>query len=202
MLNENCALKTSMLPITLGLLELDNIILFPKTSLVLPLNNKLQQKLILDALANQHKMIGLMLPDAYAISGLHRIGTLAYICHHTVDGQNNPYIELQGIQKFAWVQEVPSITPYRQITYETLGHLDSYLPVTFMRQVTNYFMQYKQAYPKLYDILDYEFRNENYLQALTYIANFFPLSPENLQHLLESILLQDAYELLLDVIDA
>ena len=109
----------SDLPAVIPVFPLTGVILLPRTKLPLNIFEPRYLAMIDDAMADRHRLIGMIQPDT-AHPGpedkpnLYKIGCVGRITQLAETGDGRYLIELTGVARFRIVDEPSVLTPYRQ----------------------------------------------------------------------------------------
>lgn len=118
-------LGPSDLPAQIAVFPLPGALLLPRGQMPLNIFEPRYLAMVEDALRTEHRLIGMIQPDA-ARAGppdrppLYKVGCVGRITQFAETGDGRYIIQLTGISRFRVVEEVPVLTPYRQcrVSYE------------------------------------------------------------------------------------
>jgi Lon protease-like protein len=105
------------LPETIALFPLPGALLLPRGQMPLNIFEKRYVQMIDDALKGS-RLIGMVQPEPEtvrsAVPGLYKVGCVGRITQFAESGDGRYLISLSGIARFRIVEELPTMTPYRQ----------------------------------------------------------------------------------------
>ena len=117
MSNEDAAGARDM-PNVIPLFPLSGALLLPRGQLPLNIFEPRYLALIDDALKG-HRLIGMIQPDPHgasdAVPPLFKVGCAGRITQFAESGDGRYIVTLTGVARFAVVDEIPAMTPYRQV---------------------------------------------------------------------------------------
>lgn len=113
------------LPTVIPVFPLAGALLLPRGQMPLNIFEPRYLAMVDDALADRHRLIGMIQPDAAhpgseARPQLYRIGCVGRITRFAESGDGRYLLELTGISRFRVEHELTALTPYRQchVSYE------------------------------------------------------------------------------------
>lgn len=105
------------LPDAIPLFPLPGALLLPRGQMPLNIFEKRYVQMIDDALRGE-RLIGMIQPEPEsmrsAVPGLYKVGCVGRITQYAESGDGRYLISLTGIARFRLLEELPTLTPYRQ----------------------------------------------------------------------------------------
>lgn len=105
------------LPDVIPLFPLPGALLLPRGQMPLNIFEKRYVQMIDDALRGE-RLIGMIQPEPEsmrsAVPGLYKVGCVGRITQYAESGDGRYLISLTGIARFRLLEELPTLTPYRQ----------------------------------------------------------------------------------------
>ena len=176
------------LPKRIAVFPLTGAVLFPKTQLPLNIFEPRYVQMLNAALTTQHKLIGMIQPQANNNGLLKKVGCVGRITSYNETDDHRYLITLNGIIRFEIDEELDTTTEYRQVS----ANYGNYLTDLTSEDVTNVDRE------SLLKLIKKYLKNKNLLadwdiiqqtpteQLINYSGVLVPFTPEEKQLLLEA----------------
>lgn len=176
------------LPKRIAVFPLTGAVLFPKTQLPLNIFEPRYVQMLNAALTTQHKLIGMIQPQANKNGLLKKVGCVGRITSYNETDDHRYLITLNGIIRFEIDEELDTTTEYRQVS----ANYGNYLTDLTSEDVTNVDRE------SLLKLIKKYLKNKNLLadwdiiqqtpteQLINYSGVLVPFTPEEKQLLLEA----------------
>ena len=176
------------LPKKIPIFPLTGAVLFPKTQLPLNIFEPRYVQMLNAALTTQHKLIGMIQPQANNNGLLKKVGCVGRITSYNETDDHRYLITLNGIIRFEIDEELDTTTEYRQVS----ANYGNYLTDLTSEDVTNVDRE------SLLKLIKKYLKNKNLLadwdiiqqtpteQLINYSGVLVPFTPEEKQLLLEA----------------
>ena len=200
-------MKFSDLPDELPIFPLSEVLLLPKGKLPLNIFEQRYIDMVNDALATDHRMIGIVQPiqnDDAAPNAVYQIGGAGRITTFEEESDGRYVITLTGISRFQIVKEISTSAAYRQVTPDWVafecdieGCDDCGLDVdSFVNTLEAYLTKKGMICDKWEEIKDIDQD-----QLVDMISMVCPFSSEEKQALLEAENVVERAEILITLMD-
>ncbi|HEY4204000.1 MAG TPA: LON peptidase substrate-binding domain-containing protein [Xanthobacteraceae bacterium] len=119
------------LPEVIPVFPLPGALLLPRGQMPLNIFEPRYLAMVDDAFRDGHRLIGMIQPDAAHTKNpdkptLFRVGCVGRITQLAESGDGRYILELTGISRFKLVEEISSLTPYRQCKADFFAFLDDF----------------------------------------------------------------------------
>ena len=194
----------SQMPGVIALFPLSGALLLPRGQLPLNIFEPRYIQMIDDALKS-HRMIGMIQPDPEAGAEkppLFKVGCAGRITQFAESGDGRYIVTLTGISRFAIVEEVATVTPYRQSRIDFAAFASDFSPRAGEDQVDrNGVLKALRDFAEENDLqIDWESINQAPNEALVNALSMMsPFGPREKQALLEAGDLKNRAEVLVAI---
>ena len=194
------------MPGTLALFPLSGALLLPRGQLPLNIFEPRYLQMIDDALRT-HRMIGMIQPDLEAgdekpVPPLFKVGCAGRITQFAESGDGRYIVTLTGISRFALIEEIPAVTPYRQSRIDFTAFASDFSPRAGEDQVDrNGVLKALRDFAEENDLqIDWDSINQAPNEALVNALSMMsPFGPREKQALLEAEDLKNRAEVLVAI---
>ncbi len=206
MSNDERARARTDMPSVVPLFPLAGALLLPRGQLPLNIFEPRYLAMIDDALKS-HRMIGMIQPDQQATSSkaappLFKVGCAGRITQFSESGDGRYIVTLTGVARFALVEEIASVTPYRQAKADFSPFEPDFSPRVGEEAVDREgVLKALRDFAESNDLrIDWDSINEAPNEALVNaLAMMSPFGPREKQALLEAVDLKGRAEVLVAI---